>query len=122
MRSTSPTRQPFLYGLGLGLCLGAAGACSHDKPAAKPAPRSSGGGENALDRVERGANRVHEDFKREVKSAAEVVDEKANAAVGEGRKAVHKVVDAVDGNDSNATPQKPEQKPERKSGDSASQP
>jgi hypothetical protein len=68
-------------------------ACKDDPPAASD---ETEGGENALERAGSDADRAHQDFKREVKPAAEWVDEKTKEAVGEGKKAVRKTADAID--------------------------
>jgi len=54
------------------------------------------GGENAFDRAGRKVDRAHRNFQREVKPAADFVDEKTKKAVGEGKKAVKKSADAVE--------------------------
>jgi len=68
-------------------------ACHDDEP--ERGSRSAGG-ENALDRAGRKIDTAHQNFKREVRPAAQVVDEKTKEAVGEGKKAVEKTIDAVD--------------------------
>ena len=70
-------------------------ACSDDKPEAE----ESSGGENAFDTAEKNANEAQQDFQEEFKEEREFVDEKANKAADEGRKAAGKVGDAVSGED-----------------------
>jgi len=77
-------------------------ACSDDE---KPAADKSSGGENAFDTAERRANEAHQDFKQEIKPAADFVDEKTNKAADEGRKAAGKVGDAVSGEDDDGEPE-----------------
>ena len=48
-------------------------------------------------KTERRVNDAHQEFKRDVKPAADWVDEKSNKAADEGKKAVSKTADAVDG-------------------------
>jgi hypothetical protein len=68
-------------------------ACKDDPPAASD---NTEGGENALDQAGSDADRAHQDFKREVKPAAEWVDEKTKETASEGKKAVRKTAEAVD--------------------------
>jgi hypothetical protein len=75
------------------LLLAAPSACRDDEP---DRGSRSAGGENALDRAGRKIDTAHQKFKRKVRPAARVVDEKTKKAVGEGKKAVDKSVDAVD--------------------------
>jgi hypothetical protein len=75
------------------LLLAAPSACRDDEP---DRGARSAGGENALDRAGRKIDTAHQNFKRKVRPAARVVDEKTKKAVGEGKKAVDKSVDAVD--------------------------
>ncbi len=70
-------------------------ACSDDKPDAE----KSSGGENAFDKAERNANEAQQDFQEEFKEERKFVDEKANKAADEGRKAARKVGDAISGDD-----------------------
>jgi hypothetical protein len=58
--------------------------CSDDKKSEHAAPAQTQGGESTLDRAQK-------DFQRDVKPAADFVDEKTREAVGEGKKAVNKV-------------------------------
>jgi hypothetical protein len=99
-------RTPQFLGLGVALCLAAAG-CSQDKPAAKPGGGQSTGGESTLDRAGRNIDEAHEQFKQDIKPVAKRVDETTNAVVDEGKKAAHKVANAVDGSDD--APAKPAQ-------------
>ena len=48
-------------------------------------------------KTERRVNDAHQEFKRGVKPAADWVDEKSNKAADEGKKAVSKTADAIDG-------------------------
>ena len=91
------------------LCAGALG-CSNEKSTTKPEAQHTHGGDNALDRAGRNIDDAHRQFKQDVKPTARVVDEKANEAVGEGKKAVNKVVDAMDGSSTSATPSKDKSK------------
>jgi hypothetical protein len=75
------------------LLLVAPSACRDDEP---DRGSRSAGGENALDRAGRKLDTAHQKFKRKVRPAAQVVDEKTKKAVGEGKKAVEKSADAVD--------------------------
>jgi hypothetical protein len=79
-------------------------ACSDDE---KPAAEASSGGEdeNAFDTAERNVNEAQQDFQEEIKPAAEFVDEKANKAAEEGRKAAGKVGDAISGEDDDEEPE-----------------
>jgi hypothetical protein len=83
--------------------LGFAVACSDEEPEAE----ESSGGENAFDTAERNLNEAQQDFQREIKPAGDFVDEKANKAADEGRKAAGKVGDAVSGDDEEPEPGKP---------------
>ena len=68
-------------------------ACSDDKPAHAEAQESEGSeADNPIDEA-------HQDFKREVDPAADVVDEKTKAVINEGKRAVRKTGDALDGDD-----------------------
>jgi hypothetical protein len=78
-------------------------ACSDDKPEAE----KSSGGENAFDRAERNANEAQQDFQEELKEEREFVDEKANKAAAEGRKAASKVGDALDNEEEDPKPGQP---------------
>ena len=77
-------------------------ACSDDE---KPAAQLSSGGENAFETAERNLNEAQQDFQREIKPAADFVDDKARKAAEEGRKAAAKVADAVSGEDEDAEPE-----------------
>lgn len=78
-------------------------ACSDDKPAAE---ESSGGEhDNAFDTAEKNVNEAQQDFQKEFKDEREFVDEKANKAADEGRKAAGKVGDAVSGDDEDEEPE-----------------
>lgn len=68
--------------------------------------------------TERRANDAHQEFKREVRPAAEWVDEKTNTAVGEGKKAVRKTADAIAGEDSGSKSQ-PRQQPSQPDAESS---
>jgi hypothetical protein len=68
-------------------------ACRDDEPSRAT---STAGGDNAFDRAGRKIDNAHRNFKREVKPAAQVVDEKTKKVVGEAKKAVKKGADAVD--------------------------
>jgi hypothetical protein len=68
-------------------------ACKDDPPAASA---ETEGGENALDGATSDADRAHQGFKREVKPAAEWVDEKTKEAVAEGKMAARKTANATD--------------------------
>jgi hypothetical protein len=81
--------------------LGFAVACSDEEPEAE----ESSGGENAFDTAERNANEAQQNFQREIKPAADFVDEKTNTAVDEGKKAAGKVGDAVSGDDEDDEPE-----------------
>jgi len=70
-------------------------ACSDEEPKSE----QTSGGENAFDTAEKNVNEAQQDFQREIKPAADFVDEKTNKAVDEGRKAAGKVGDAVSGDD-----------------------
>ena len=76
-------------------------ACSDEEPEAE----ESSGGENAFDTAERNVNEAQQDFQQEIKPAADFVDEKANKAADEGRKAAGKVGDAVSGDDEDQEPE-----------------
>jgi hypothetical protein len=76
-------------------------ACSDDKPEAE----QTSGGENAFDTAEKNANEAQQNFQEEFKEEREFVDEKTREAVGEGRKAVGKVGDAVSGDDNDEEPE-----------------
>jgi hypothetical protein len=76
-------------------------ACSDDKPEAQ----ESSGGENAFDNAEKNVNEAQQDFQEEFKEERELVDEKANKAADEGRKAAGKVGDAVSGDDEDEEPE-----------------
>ena len=76
-------------------------ACSDDKPE----PEESSGGENAFDTAEKNVNDAQQDFQEEFKEERGFVDEKANKAADEGRKAAGKVCDAVSGDDEDAEPE-----------------
>jgi hypothetical protein len=73
--------------------LSAPSACSDDEP---NRTARTAGGENAFDRAGRKIDKAHQNFKREVKPAAQVVDEKTKKVVGEVKKAVKKGADAVE--------------------------
>lgn len=70
-------------------------ACSDEEPE----PEETSGGENAFETAERNANEAQRDFQEEFKEEREFVDEKANKAAEEGRKAAGKVGDAVSGDE-----------------------
>jgi|KBSSwiStaDraftv2_1062776.scaffolds.fasta_scaffold5770153_2 hypothetical protein len=53
----------------------------------------------ACTKTERRVNDAHQEFKRGVKPAANWIDEKSNKAADEGKKAVNKTADAIDGDD-----------------------
>ena len=106
--STRDTPIACLLPVALWLCTASLG-CSKHEPSAKPEAQRTQGGDSSLDRAGHNIDEAHREFKRDVKSTAEVVDEKANAAVSEGRKAVDKVVDAVDGSGTSSA--KPKVKP-----------
>jgi hypothetical protein len=76
-------------------------ACSDDKPEAE----ESSGGENAFETAEKNVNEAQQDFQEELKEERDFVDEKANKAADEGRKAAGKVGDAVSGGDDEAEPE-----------------
>jgi len=68
-------------------------ACSDDKPANAEAQQTEGSeADNPIDEA-------HQNFKREVDPAADVVDDKTKAVVNEGKRAVKKTVNAIDGDD-----------------------
>jgi hypothetical protein len=92
-RSSTRLRRSACAAVALLACLAPA-ACRDDEPRARS--QRTQGGENALDRAGRKLDTAHRNFKRKVKPAAQVVDEKTKKAVGEGKKAVRKSVDAVD--------------------------
>jgi len=83
-----PSLEPrtLLRALGLALVLGMMAACSHD--------------------TKRNVDQAHEQFKQDVKPIAKRVDDTTNDVVNEGKKAAHKVANAVDG-DSDEAPAKP---------------
>ena len=80
-------------------------ACSDEEPDRPPEAEQSSGGENAFDRAERNANEAQQDFQEEFKEERGFVDEKANKAADEGRKAARKVGDAVSGEDEDSEPE-----------------
>ena len=66
------------------------GACSDDKSEHGQSEYTAGGeADNAIDRA-------HQDFKHDVKPAADVVDEKTRAVIKEGKKAVKKTGEALE--------------------------
>lgn len=87
----------------MGVLLVGGVACSDDKAEAE----ETSGGENAFDRAERNANEATADFQEEFKEEREFVDEKANKAADEGRKAANKVGDAISGEDEEPEPGQP---------------
>lgn len=103
MRSAThhTTRLACLLTIALCLCAASLG-CSTQESTAKPQAHQTQGGDSAFDRAGHNIDEAHQQFKQEVKPAAEAVDDKANAVVNEGRKAVHKVVDAIDGTDTSS--------------------
>jgi len=78
-------------------------ACSDEEPKSE----QTSGGENAFDTAERNVNEAQQDFQKEIKPAADFVDEKTNKAVDEGRKAAGKVGDAVSDDDDEPEPGQP---------------
>jgi hypothetical protein len=76
-------------------------ACSDEEPEAE----KTSGDENAFDTAERNANEAQQDFQEEFKEEREFVDEKANKAAAEGRKAAGKVGDAVSDDDEEEEPE-----------------
>jgi len=80
-----------------------AAACNDEPPKSEP----TSGGESALETAEKNIDEAHRDFQAQIKPAADFVDEKANKAVAEGRKAAGKVSDAVSGKDSEPEPGQP---------------
>jgi hypothetical protein len=95
----------------------AALGCSKDQASAKPGAQRTQGGESALDRAGHRIEEAHEQFKHDVKPAAQVVDEKSKVVVDEGKKGVNKVVRAIDGNKSDSAQPKAEPKAKPESGD-----
>jgi hypothetical protein len=70
-------------------------ACSDDKPESE----ETSGGENAFETAEKNVNEAQQDFQQEFKEERAFIDEKANKAAAEGRKAAGKVGDAISGDD-----------------------
>lgn len=70
-------------------------ACNDEEPASE---RTSGG-ENAFETAEKNLNEAQQDFEEDFKEEREFVDEKANKAAAEGRKAAQKVGDALTGDE-----------------------
>jgi len=62
--------------------------------AESPKSEPTSGGETALETAEKNINAAHEDFQRQIKPAADFVDDRANKVVAEVRKAAVKVGDA----------------------------
>lgn len=73
-------------------------ACSDDEPE-HAKPESTQGGEGALETAHKNVDEGVHEFQESVKPAAELVDEKTNEAVGEGKKAVKKVTGSDDDED-----------------------
>jgi predicted metalloprotease len=65
-------------------------ACSDDEPAHAESQQTQGG-EAAIDTARENIDEGVREFQQSVRPAAEFVDEKANEAVGEGKKAVEKL-------------------------------
>jgi hypothetical protein len=77
-------------------------ACGNEE---EPDVDPTTGDESTLERTERKANEAQQNFQEEFKEERAFVDEKANKAAEEGRKAARKVGDAVSGDGEDEEPE-----------------
>jgi hypothetical protein len=72
--------------------------CSDDKPENAESQQTEGG-ESGLDKAGNTIDDAHQNFKREMDPAGDVVDEKTKAVIHEGKRAVKKTGDAISDDD-----------------------
>jgi hypothetical protein len=84
--------------------------CSDDKPESAESQKTEGG-ESGLDKAGNAIDDAHQNFKREMDPAGDVVDEKTKAVIHEGKRAVKKTGDAISGDDDDEADETDEAQP-----------